>query len=735
MAEEKRDETREKKLKTVLFREEQAARNWQDADLTSHRQASLDYYERNQRAFPSEDGQSKVITSEYLDTVESIMPALMRVFALGDSIVNFTPDNPGDEQAAKEATDYIPHLLLRENEGYIWFYWFFKDALMYRLAWGAVDIEEKEQVKRTPISKIPADVWALMQTQIEQEAEKRDAKVEIDVKQDEAEDSQPAMSVMPQPVTFSGTITTTRKVKKIVVDNVAPEDGLVSPMSRHIDEASFCGYRKKVTASDLRVLGLDQDTIDNLASDDIYTIEEAQRQPNVIQASTERDDRDDSERTLWVVVAFVKFDWDDDGISEMRRVVYAHAGGSVSAIIENEEWTDGVAPIIPGSPILMSHTIPGRDLFDLVRDIQDIGTAVTRGMLDNTYMVNRPRAAVSDAVDLASLIDWTPGMPIRMRQGQKVTPEDLQWLTPTPIMDKALLVLQWKDQIQQKRTGVTPNNQGQPDENMNPTATGASLLTSAADSRIELISQTFAETSIKRLFRLLYRAVKRVAVEPIKYWDGQSFATIDPTKWPDDMSLQVDVGNKASNRVQQMQALGTIAAGQEKLWAAQGNQAGPALGLQHLANTLRKGVEIVGFKNSDQFINPDPQIQQEVAQKAQQPPPPNPEMAKVQAQSQAKMAEVQANAQAKQQEQQSDAQLAQQKLMADIEADRQRAAADMQIAREKAQQDMQLAREKAALEAQLKREELILEAQLKREQMRMDPDTPNSSNIQEQDTV
>jgi hypothetical protein len=326
-------------------------------------------------------------------------------------------------------------------------------------------------------------------------------------------------------------------------------------------------------------------------------------------------------------------------------------------------------------------------------------------------------------------------MPIRMRQGQKVTPEDLQWLTPTPIMDKALLVLQWKDQIQQKRTGVTPNNQGQPDENMNPTATGASLLTSAADSRIELISQTFAETSIKRLFRLLYRAVKRVAVEPIKYWDGQSFATIDPTKWPDDMSLQVDVGNKASNKVQQMQALGTIAAGQEKLWAAQGNQAGPALGLQHLANTLRKGVEIVGFKNSDQFINPDPQIQQQVKQQAQQPPPPNPEMAKVQAQSQAKMAEVQANAQAKQQEQQTDAQLAQQKLMADIEADRQRAAADMQIAREKAQQDMQLAREKAALEAQLKREELILEAQLKREQMRMDPDTPNSSNIQEQDTV
>ena len=711
---------REERLKGVLFRSEQEARSWQDSELTRHREDSLDYYDRNLNAFPAEDGQSKIITSEFADTIESIMPALVRVFTGGESIVQFTPDNPGDEQAAKEATAYLPNVLMRENDGFVWFSWFLKDALMYRLSWAAVDVEEVEQVKSKGFGPIPPDAFAVLSQQAQQMADQTGAELTIDAEPDE------------QTQMVSGTLTTKRKVKKVRIDNVAPEDGLVSPTARHIDEAGFVGYRKRVTASELRALGLDQDTIDNLSSDDIYTVEESQRQPGVIQAASAREQRDDSERELWVVVAFVRFDWDGDGISEMLRVVYAHAGGDVSAIIEQEEWTDGVAPIVTGSPILMSHTIPGRSIFDLVKDIQQIGTAVTRAMLDNTYMVTRPRPAVSDGVDLASLIDYTPGMPIRMRQGYKPTPENLNWVQVPPVMDKALAVLQWKDQVQQKRTGVTPNNQGQPDEAMNPTATGAALLTSAADARIELIARTFAETAIKRLFRLIYRAVKRAATGGIKYWNGSDFATVDPTKWPGDMSLEVSVGLGISNKQQQLQYLGLVGQGQEKLWEAQGNAEGPMLTLDHLANTFRKAVEVAGFKNTGQFVNSDQQITQAKAQKAEQPPPPNPEMMKVQAQSQARMAEVQANAQAKQAEQQNDAQLAQQKLAADIDGQRARAAADMQIAREKAALDMQLKREQAALDAQLKREELVLEAQLKREQMKMDADAPDESNIREQ---
>jgi hypothetical protein len=535
-----------------------------------------------------------------------------------------------------------------------------------------------EEVRRTAIESLPADAWAVMQGEILQRALAANADVTFEVEQDEPNEPL-AESALPLLPTFSGTVVLRRKVKKVRVDNIAPEDGLISPTARHIDSASFVGYRKTVTASDLRLMGLDQDAIDDLSSDDLYTVEQSQRQPDVIQAASGRDTLDDSERTLWIVVAFVRFDWDDDGISEMRRVVYAHAGGQVSALIENEEWTDGVAPVVPGSPILMSHTVEGRSLFDQVKDIQEIGTAVARGMLDNMYLVNRPRPAVSDAVDLASLIDWTPGMPIRMRQGQKPTPDNLAWITVPSQMDQALAVLQWKDTIQQKRTGVTPNNQGIPDEAMNPTATGAAIVTSAADARIELIARTLAETSIKRLFRLLYRAVKRAASGSVTYRSGEDWATVDPPKWPDDMSLQVDVGLGTGNKHQQLQNLALIAQGQQTLLGAPG---GPlAVTLEHAANTFRKMVQVAGFKNTGQFVNGAQQIALAQQQASKAPPPPDPAMAAVQAQAQLDQAK-----------QQSEAQLAREKL-----------AAEIQLKRERAQLDMQLAREKAALDAELRR--------------------------------
>jgi hypothetical protein len=630
------------------------------------------------------------------------MPALMRVFASGEDIVQFTPDNPGDEQAAREASDYIPHLFMRENEGFTWLYWFLKDALMYRLAWGAVDVENVEEVKRTTVENLPADAWALMQAEILQRALGAKAEVTFEV---EHSASPEATQGMPSEAngeggTYSGTIIVRRIVKKVRVDNIAPEDGLVSPDARHIDGASFAGYRKQVTASDLRLLGLDQETIDSLSWDELYTVEQAERQPDVVPVASGRDTANDSERRLWVVVAFVRFDWDGDGVSEMRRVVYAHAGSQVSALIENEEWTDGIAPIVPGSPILMSHTVEGRSIFDQVRDIQEIGTAVARGMLDNMYLVNRPRPAVSDAVDLASLIDWTPGMPIRMRQGQKPTADNLAWVTVPSQMNQALAVLQWKDEIQQKRTGVTPNNQGVPDEAMNPTATGAAIVTSAADARIELIARTLAETSIKRLFRLLYRAVKRAAAGEVRYWKGvpesgtapgiASWASCDPTRWPDDMSLQVDVGLGTGNKHQQLQNLALIAQGQKALLGAPN---GPlAVTLEQCANTFRKMVQAAGFKNTSQFVNGPQQIAAAQQQAGTASPPPDPAMAAVQMQAAIEQAK-----------QQSEAQLAREKL-----------AAEIQLKRERARFDMQLAREKAALEAELRREQIRAEHQVSR---------------------
>jgi hypothetical protein len=48
----------------------------------------------------------------------------------------------------------------------------------------------------------------------------------------------------------------------VVADNIAPEDVLFTPTARDQDKASFLGFRKRVTASDLVEMGLGQDEVD-----------------------------------------------------------------------------------------------------------------------------------------------------------------------------------------------------------------------------------------------------------------------------------------------------------------------------------------------------------------------------------------------------------------------------------------------------------------------------------------
>src|SRR5688572_13557022 len=138
-------------LLSICRREEQVGQTWQDAELLGPRQAAFDAYNRDPREFGVEEGQSSVVTSEFADTVESVMPGLMRVFASGEEIAKFTPMEEQDEQWAKEATQFVPHVIMRENDGYRLFYWFLKDALMYRVATITTDVAEVLKTRKDPV--------------------------------------------------------------------------------------------------------------------------------------------------------------------------------------------------------------------------------------------------------------------------------------------------------------------------------------------------------------------------------------------------------------------------------------------------------------------------------------------------------------------------------------------------------------------------------------------------------
>jgi hypothetical protein len=92
-------------------------------------------------------------------------------------------------------------------------------------------------------------------------------------------------------------------------------------------------------------------------------------------------------------------------------------------------------------------------------------------------------------------------------------------------------------------------------------------------------------------------------------------------------------------------------------------------------------------------------------QKAQQPPPPDPEMVKIEAMKQAKAAELQM----KQQETAVDVQMEQQKTAAQLQLEQTKAAAQIQLEREKAEAQVMIEQQKAALEQDKFRIQLAME--------------------------
>jgi hypothetical protein len=549
--------------------------------------------------------------------------------------------------------------------------------------------------------------------------------------------AQPMPPMGPPQQTFSGTIEITRKVQKVVAESIAPQDIRFTPDARTQDEASFLGFIRRTTASELVKLGMPPDEVDDLQSDRTDTGEAAQLTANA--SSLYRDERDtvgDSERPLWLVVAYLRADANGDGVSEMLRIVYAHSGGDGGRIIECEEWEDGVAPIALATPILMPHSLVGRSLFDQTQDLQLISSVLTRGMLDNLYMSNRPRPAVSDAVILDSLLDWVPGSPIRFKSGAKPGDGHIDWQKVPSIMQDALTALEYFQGVKENRTGTSRQSQGLQADDINKTARGMNLLMSAAAQRQKLIARVLAETAVARIYRLVYRALKRAAMGPTQYWAGKTFKTVDPSKWPDDMSLTVNVGLGTGNTQQELEHLQLIAAAQEKLVLMQGGPTGPYVTPENIANTSQKLAEKLGFKTPGMFFQPPEQVAQAAAQQQGQPPKPDPAMLKVQADAAAAAAKHQADVQLAQQKLVSDNALAQQKMQAESQQKREAAAIDMQLrreaadlelqlAREKAAQDLQLAREKAALDADLSRQEIEREAQLEALKISLQPKPGN----------
>ena len=677
-------------LKAIVQAEIDNAIGYIETETTEARRKAIMYYNRD--AYGNEvEGRSTIVTGEVAEAVDGALPALMRVFTQGDEVVQFEPNGPGDEEKAKQATEYSNWVFYRDNPGVSIMHDWFKDALLQKNGIIKIYWNDEEVVNTESYMDLTEEELALLladdQYEIVEQEQRQVGEAQVPPT---PEEMMMAAGVPPMPKTvpvFAYDVKVKKKENKgrVKIENVPPEEFIISKKGRTVSDTPFCAHRKLVTRSELIALGFDADIVEDLpANTDLTFTPERTARFSQGEQPSDYETMDKSMQEVEVFECYIRTDKDGDGIAELRKVIYAG-----NEILDDEEID--YVPFCSVCPFPLPHKFFGHSMADRTMDLQLIKSTITRQILDNLYLTNNARiAAVDGQVNLDDLLTVTPGGIVRVKNPNALNP-----ITVPPVAGQSFPMLQYMDGIQEKRTGISLASQGlDPNILQNTTATAVAAMQNAGAAKIELIARVFAETGVRDMFKKILHLLCKYQDKPRVIRLRGKYVAVDPREWSNQYDITVNVGLGTGNRQEQMAMLAMVLQKPEQILGTQG-VSGPLVGLAQYRSTLGRFIESAGFKDSSEFFKEvGPEVEQQMAAAAQQQQP-NPQL-------QAVLAQVQAQIQSDQARAQSDIQVAQAKAQADIQLQREKAAAQIQLEREKAQAQLELKVAEFQAEAQIK---------------------------------
>ena len=573
-----------------------------DSETTEDRKTALEYYLR--QPYGNEiEGRSSIVTGEVAEAIDGALPQLIRVFTTTEDIVYFEPRGPQDEESARQATDYCNWAFYRENDGMLILHNWFKDALLQKVGVVKSYWDEKVDVTKEEYKNLTEDELALLLS---------DQSLKVVKQEIEYEEVTDMMGNVVQIPSYEVYVQRTEESGQVRIENVPPEEFLISKSAKTIEEATFVAHRRLMPRSELIAMGYDKDIVDDLATynDLEFSPERIARFPNGEQPD-QNNSLDFSMQTVEVYECYIRIDEDEDGIAELRRIVYVG-----SEILEDEECD--YIPFHSLCPIPIPHKFFGQSLADRTMDIQLQKSTITRQSLDNLYLTNNSRVgAVDGQVNMDDLLNATPGGVIRMKNPNALVP-----LTVQSTFGQAMPMLEYLDAVQAKRTGVSDAQAGlDPDVLSNVTATAVAAMMKSNSGKLELIARLFAETGMKSLFRGILHLLGKYQDKPKIVRMRGKYVTFDPRTWANEYDITINVGLGSGDREQKLAMLQMILAKQEQIIQQYG-PSNPLVSIGQYRNTLAKFIESAGFKDANEFMN---EITPEQNAALSQPQPPSPD--------------------------------------------------------------------------------------------------------------
>jgi hypothetical protein len=609
----------EEDLQGVISAEIYDAISFIDDDIGGNRALATEYY-YGQAFGDEEEGRSQVVSMDVRDTVQGILPSLMRIFFGPERVVEFAPQGPEDVQSAEQATDYVDFIFKRDNPGFKILHSAFKDALVRKCGIVKYWWDESVEVKAESFSMLDEQTMMFLT---------QDPDIEISAVREYpipgmAEQNAAQGIMTPPPMMYDVEIKRRIKSGKVKIEALPPEEFLIDRRAKSIDEATFVGHRTMKTVSDLVAMGYDYDEMVEVAGNgnDFDNNQEYQARNPFAVIST-ANNGDPSSKSVLYIEGYLKVDFDGDGIAEMRRICTVGTGNKVirNEIVDDRQFADFCPDPEP-------HTFFGMCPADVVMDIQRIKSNVQRGILDSLAQSIHPRTAIVEGqANMEDVLNTEVGAVIRMRAPGMVQP------FTTPFVGQAAFpMLDYLDDIKQTRTGISKAASGlDADALQSTTKAAVSATVNAAHQHIEMIARIFAETGLRKLFTGILKLVIENQDKERMIRLRNTFVPIDPRSWDANMDVIVNVGVGDGTIEDRINILNQVALRQEMLIKETGVN-NPVVSLPQYTNTLTKMLQLAGIKDSQNYFNQLP-----VDFQLPEPPPPKPTpeevLAQVQAQS------------------------------------------------------------------------------------------------------
>lgn len=531
-----------------------------------------EYYRRK---YPDLSEVSDLVTTDLADIIEWSMPSLMKAYFSGASIVSIRGVTAEDEGPAKVMEALINYQLTKLNKFFVVCYdWikaaFIENAAAIKCSWVRETKRDRRYVEILSAEQAAA-LAASGQAEVLHKEKVPGAKGLYKVE--------------------FATVKVVRNAPK--VENVPAAELRFSPDAGDLDNCHFVAHRKVVTVDYLRKMEREgvyknvDEVVDNLGSVR-YTESERLNNPDIDVYAREEDQT--ARRRVELYECYVKYDADGDQMLEDWIVTVAN-----NVIIREEPNTYGRHPFFVLSPVRDPGRLwPKKGLGQFVSEIQSLKTAFLRQIINNTALNNDLPAFVDEnRVNILDVVERKKTIRVTGAPRDAISFPPLQPMAPWTMQ-----FLEYLEGAKEQATGVTRYNQGLDAGSLNKTATGISLIHESSNQRLELVARILLETGLTPFFRFLITLNQRFIDQPqvIRLANEPLLVRGDDVQGNFDLEINASLGvGSKTTEMQNMQMLLSLYPS-----LAQAGIVQPV----NVYNAVRKMLEIMGYKNTGEFISP-----------------------------------------------------------------------------------------------------------------------------------